>query len=128
MILGIKILVGVMSLPLLGLGIRTILKPKSMTDFFAVEPRGKLGMATLRGTVGGVLLGSALMILMGLWKQDTAWFLATALMMGVIIFGRLISLALDGFETKMLAPIVIESVIVGVMFLGHNKLFRDKLS
>ena len=120
--MAIQILVGVLGLPLVVLGARIMFAPAGMLGELGVEAPGPVGLNTVRGAVGGLLLSSAVMIGLGLALHDTVWFLAVAVVMGVAAFGRLAGVLMDGFDKAVVRPIVIEVVIAGVMVLAHLRL------
>lgn len=117
--LAIKILLGVLCLPLVALGIRSMFKPTGMLDDLAVQANGSAGLNTVRGVVGGLFLASAAMIVLGLATEQTVWLLAVALLMGVAAIGRVVGIAADGYDKAVLRPLVAEVVISAVAVLAH---------
>jgi len=113
----LQVLAGLLCLPLTALGLKSMLKPMSMLDDLAVDPRGAVGLNTIRGMMGGVLLSSAGMIAWGLYSGETVLLLAVAVLMAAIAVGRLLGVALDGFDKAVVRPIVIELVLV-VLLVG----------
>ena len=96
--------------------------PTGMIEQLAVAPRGLHGLNTIRGDIGGYMVGLALLMSAGLWTKNAAFFVATAIVMSTILVGRFAGLALDGFDAAVVPPIVIELVIAGVMVLAHRRL------
>ena len=123
----IKIVIAVLCLPLLALGILSMFNPMGMLDKFAVEPQGIHGLNTIRADIGGLLLGTVIMMAMGLWRNNTTWFLAAAVLMGTVAFGRVVGLAIDGVDTAIVPPLVVELVIVGVTLVAHWRLAPSHL-
>ena len=109
-------LVGLSCLFLAGLGVRTMFAPRSMIDLLAVEPEGAAGLNTLRGFLGGLFVGSAIVLATGLVTGDTTFFLAVATVMSVVVVGRLLGIAVDGFDRKVVFPLVLEAVMVTIFF------------
>jgi hypothetical protein len=118
----IKISVVILCLPLLVLGLGAMFNPMAMLERFAVEPDGIHGLNTLRADIGGLLLGTAVLMLLGVFRNEKTWFLAAAVMMGVVAFGRLVGLAFDGFDPSVVPPLVVELVIVGAVIFAHRRL------
>lgn len=114
------VLIGVLCLPLLALGAKAMFTPMGMVEQLAVEPNGLLGLNTIRGDIGGYMIGIAIMMIVGLWSRNTAFFLATAIMMGAILMGRFTGLALDGFDAAVVPPIMVELVIACAMVVAHK--------
>ena len=122
----IKILVALLSLPLLALGLSAMFNPTGMFETFGLEPQGILGLNTIRADIGGLLLGSAIMMFMGLWRGNTTWFLGVAAMMSTVAFGRLVGFVADGVDTAAAPALVVELVIAGVMLLANRRLDPGK--
>ena len=122
----IRILIALLCLPLLGLGLAAMFNPVGMGPEFAVEPQSIHALNTIRGNLGGLLLSAALITVIGLWCNNTTWFLATAVIMGTVAFGRLIGFVFDGVDMATVPAFVIELVIIGVMVLAYQKLVPEK--
>ena len=68
---GIQILIGLLSVPLLVLGLKTMFDPASMIEKWGMDPLGLTGLNSLRSMFPGILVGSGLMMLIGIWKKNT---------------------------------------------------------
>ena len=117
---GIKVFIGLLCLPLLVLGAKAMFDPTGMIDRLAVVPQSVHGLNTIRGDVGGLMVGSAILMIAGLLTKNTAFFLATAIIMITVLVGRFAGIAFDGFDAALVPVIVIELVITGVMILAHK--------
>jgi len=115
-------LVGLSCLFLVGLGARTMFAPKSMFEILAVEPQGGAGLNTIRGFLGGLFIGSSIVLATGLVTGNTTFFLAVAMTMSVVVIGRCIGIAMDGFEKKVVSPLVAEIVMVAVFIVAYMNL------
>ena len=67
----LRVLVGLSCLFLAGLGARTLFAPKSMLGILAVEPEGPAGLNTIRGFLGGLFVGSSIVLATGLATGST---------------------------------------------------------
>jgi prolipoprotein diacylglyceryltransferase len=123
---GIKVLVLMVCVPLIILGVLAMFVPTSHSELFNLHPKGVFGLNTIRGVIGGLLLGSAFMMIIGVLKNDSTWFLATIVMMAVVIFGRIISIFADGWSNDIIFPLVAETVIIVVLYLAHIKSTQSK--
>ena len=117
----VKGLVVVLSLPLLALGVGSMFSPAFMSGNLAVDPQGIPGLSTIRGDIGGLLLGSAIIMLVGVWRSNTTWFLAAAVMMSAVAFGRLVGFVVDGLDASIVPAFVTEIVITAVMITAHRR-------
>ena len=122
MSLAIKIVVLVLCIPMLILGFGAMFNPAAVLDKFAVVPEGLYGLSTVRGELGGLLLGSVLMVVIGVVRSNTTWFLAVAVLMVTVAVGRLVGFVLDGVATAVLPSLIIELVFAAVMVFAHYKL------
>ena len=118
-------LVGLSCLFLVGLGARTMFAPKSMVEILAVEPEGPAGLNTIRGFLGGLFIGSSIVLATGLATGNTTFFLAVATVMGVVVVGRLVGIAVDGFDKKVVFPLVVELVMVTIFIVAYTQLGPD---
>ncbi len=96
--------------------------PTALVGRMSVEPSGVVGLSTIRGAIGGLLMGSGAMIVVGLVRKNTEWLLAVAVLLGVATLGRIVGLGLDGVAPAAVQATVAEAVIVAVMLLAHRKL------
>ena len=122
----IKILAIIASLPLLVLGAKAMFFPTSMFEMFDLKPQGTFGMNTVRADLGGMLISSAVMIYVGLWKQNTTWFLATILTMSTLLVGRAISFVSDGWTNAAIPAVVVELFVISVLSVAHRTLGAGK--
>ena len=116
----LKIIILLLALPLIALGLKTMIDPVSMTEQFGMSLTGNTGLNSLRSMFPGVLVGSGMMMIIGVWKKNTTWFLAAAVIMLVVAFGRILSFGLDGFDSSSL-PATIFEVVVGMVLIFSNK-------
>ena len=119
---GIKILIIILAIPIIMLGLKTMFDPTSMIDKWGMTPMGNTGLNSLRSMFPGILLGGGSMMIIGVWKNNTTWFLATALIMLVVAFGRILSFSIDGFDAASLAPTLYEVVVAVLLIFSHKKL------
>jgi len=115
-------LVGLSCLFLVGLGAKTMFMPKSMFGILAVESDGAAGLNTIRGFLGGLFIGSSIVLFTGLATGNKTFFLAVAMVMGVVVIGRLVGIALDGFDKKVAFPLVAEMVMVTIFVTAYTQL------
>jgi len=115
-------LVALSCLFLAGLGTRTMFVPRSMVNILAVEPETPAGLNTVRGFLGGLFIGSSIVLATGLVTGNRTFFLAVAMIMSVVIVGRLVGIAVDGFDKKVIVPLVAEMVMVTIFVGAYTQL------
>jgi len=115
-------LVGLSSLFLLALGTRTMFAPKAMINILAIEPEGPPGLNTIRGFLGGLFIGSSIVLATGLVTGNTTFYLAVAMTMSVVVAGRWFGIAFDGFDKKVVFPLVAEMAMVTIFIVAYMQL------
>lgn len=80
---------------------------------------GAIGQANIRADVGGIFLAIGLLSLIAAWKQSRQWALAAIIVVGSALFGRFVSIALDGYSERVMQPIAIEAIVVAVLLGGY---------
>ena len=80
---------------------------------------GTPGPSEVRSVLGGFFFASVAMLIIGLAADETLWFLAVAVLMAAAALGRLVGIASDGFDIKVLPPLVIEIVFGGLLLVAH---------
>ena len=116
----LQILIITLALQILFLGLETMFDPISVVEKWGISPIGNTGLNSLRSMFPGVLIGSGLMMIIGVWQKNTTWFLAAALIILVVAFGRIFSFGIDGFDSSSL-PAMIFEIVVGILLLYSNK-------
>ena len=120
--LTLQILVGLATVMLLGLGTMSMFAPRRMVKNFAIEPIGIAGLSTIRSVIGGLFIASVAMLTFGLATGQTLGFIAVALLLGVVAFGRIVGIVTDGFDKAVVPPLVVELVIIAVLLSAHTQL------
>lgn len=114
-----QILVGLAGAFLLGLGLMSMFAPKRMVTNFAVEPIGAAGLSSIRSVFGGLFLACVALLAFGLLTGQTQAFVAVAIVMGAVAFGRIIGIVADGVDKSVIPPLVVELAIAGVLVTAY---------
>ncbi|MCZ6710311.1 MAG: DUF4345 family protein [Gammaproteobacteria bacterium] len=122
--IAIKVVVALFAVLFVVLGAGVMLDPSSAPAQFGVESLGLVGSSTLRGDLGGMFIGAALMLAWGLLSGRTTLFLAVAVLMGSIAFGRTIGFFVDGANGQVIMPFVVELVMVVILVFAHLRLAK----
>ena len=117
--LATQIIVGVLAVPLAGLGVRSMFMPTNMGDAVGLTPVGTPGLSEIRSVLGGFFLACVTMLIIGLATDETLWFLAVAILMAAAAIGRLVGIATDGFDKAVLPPLIIEIVLGAILLAAH---------
>ena len=115
-------LVGVVGVLALLLAARIWLGPAQPAAQLGLEAIGGLGLATLRADVGGFFAAGGLFAVMAAIRNDGRLLTPTLALLALALTGRVITVALNGFEPQMLPPMVIEAVLVAILLLARRRL------
>lgn len=86
-----------------------------------------VGLSNIRGTVGGLRLSIISMAFIGAFYKRPDLLVGAAITVGVVSFGRFISLATDGWEPISFATAAGEVLIVlSLLYLRKNSLATSK--
>ena len=115
----IECLIGLSCLFLISLGTKTMFTPKSMFEILAIKPEGATGLNTIRGFLGGLFIGSSIVLATGLITGNPIFYLTIAIIMGLVVTGRLIGIIIDNFNKKILFPLIAEIVMVTIFIIAY---------
>lgn len=116
--LTLKILAILLTLIFFALGLSAFLDPATALEgpAFAWSPDGIAGLSAGRGILGGQYLALGLVAVYALVKSEFRLLYVPALSEFMIVTGRLVSLGIDGYDQRMLIPLIVEIIIAAGMF------------
>lgn len=103
------VLIGLFFL-LIGLGF--VAFPDTLAAAFHVQPAYVQGLNTFRGDMGALFLGMSFFCFLGTMSRGSRWLAVPVFFLLLIIGGRLISLAMDGFSAIGLQTMIFETVLI----------------
>jgi hypothetical protein len=115
-----RILVGLLGLFNFAIGLAFLLAPAEPAAAFFLQPLGTQGMATLRADFPGFFIGAATFALIGAWRAEGAPLNVPLLMLAIALFGRCVSLMMDGMAPTAVQPMVAEAVMIGILLLAKR--------
>ena len=98
--------------------------PAHAASRLGVGPLSPLGTATLRGDFFAFFAVGGLLSIAGAVRNDAAWLLAPLLLIALTLAGRLITIAVIGFDPAMGPPMAVEAVMAVLLLLGRRTLGR----
>jgi hypothetical protein len=122
MTLGLKILCGLYAALMGWFGVRWWFAFDGITEEWAVQSLSVLGTNNLTADMGSLFLGSAIMIALGLRAGQSAWLLATALLMAIAAGGRLVAYATAGYAPESLAALIFEVLSCALLVATHKRM------
>jgi len=118
----IRLAIAAQALLMLFIGAMFVLRPVEIAGQFALQPISPLGHATLRADMFGFFVSGALFALFAAIKGIRWPLLVPILMMACAIFGRLVSIAVDGVVPGGLPPLLTEIVMLAILGTGYRTL------
>ena len=110
--------IGLVGLFNLAIGLGFLFAPAKLALAFFLLPLGSQGLATIRADFPGFFIGVAVFALVGAWTGQARPLLVPMLILGLALFGRLVSLAVDGMAPTAPPPMIAEAVMLTILFLG----------
>lgn len=117
----LNILVILAAFMLAGLGVMSMFAPKRMVTNFAINPEGTAGLSTIRSVIGGLFLSCVTLLVIGLTTGQTLGYVAVAILMSVVAFGRIVGILADGFDKAVLPPLVVELILILVLVTAYTQ-------
>jgi hypothetical protein len=122
----LRLVIGLIGVFNIAIGLGFLLAPEKLAQAFFIEPMGIQGMATLRADFPGFFIGAAVFALVGAWSGQARPLLVPMLMLGLALFGRFVSLAIDGMAPTAIQPMVAEAVMITVLLLGWRNFDKPR--
>lgn len=110
-----RVLVTVYGVLFAAVGLGFWIAPAVLAQRFNIEGLGISGLSTIRADLGGLFLTLSALCFVGLMTKRRSMLIAAALMLTVIVIGRLIGWAASGELTGLAGMLVVEIVGVGVL-------------
>lgn len=119
---GLRLIVGVIGVLALLVAARLWVGPEAPAAAMGLKADGLLGLATLRADVGGFFAAGGLFALAGAIRGEGRLLTPPALLLGLALAGRLVTVAMDGYAPAMLPPMIVEAVLVAILLLARRRL------
>ncbi|MEJ2089746.1 MAG: DUF4345 family protein [Gammaproteobacteria bacterium] len=121
--MSLRIIVVLIGLLFAFMGLNLMFNPLGGAEGMGLTPIGELGLNTLRADLGGMFLAGTVLLVLALIQRRAEWFLAVAVLMAVIAFGRVVGFVLDGNPSDAtLTALGFEIVIMAVLIFAGRKL------
>lgn len=122
----IRMAVAAVGLLNIGLGLAFLFRPEWMAAQFYLTPIGSQGLATIRADFPGFFLTGGAFALWGAWMRYAEELRVPIMLLGIALFGRFVSLILDGVGPSALPPMILEAVMIGVLVAGMRSFGRRR--
>lgn len=118
----VRALVGVAGVLALLVGLGFWLRPDSLAAEFGIGVQGALGYSALRADFGALFAATGILSIAAAAKNSARLLTAPLLLIGIGFCGRLVSIALSGYEASMLQPMIVEVVLITLFATGRKAL------
>jgi hypothetical protein len=118
----LRALVGVIGVLALLVAARLWIGPEAPAAALGLKADGLLGLATLRADVGGFFAAGGLFALAGAIRGEGRLLTPPAVLLGLALTGRILTVAVDGYAAPMLPPMIIEFVLVAILLIARRRL------
>jgi hypothetical protein len=118
----LRLVVGVIGVLALLVAARLWIGPEAPAAALGLKAEGLLGLATLRADVGGFFAAGGLFALAGAIRGEGRLLTPPAVLLGLALAGRLLTVVIDGYTAAMLPPMVVEAVLVAILLLARRRL------
>lgn len=81
---------------------------------------GDIGRANVRADVGGLFLGISALTLFAAIRQHQGAILAAALLLVATLFGRFVSIAIDGYSAPVAPPMIVEAILIAILLFIYR--------
>ncbi len=116
-----RAVIGLVGLFNVTIGLAFLVVPQKLAAAFFLSPIGSQGMATLRADFPGFFIGASVFALVGAWRGEARPLLVPLLMLGIALFGRVISILVDGMAPTAIQPMTVEAVMIGLLLLAYRR-------
>ena len=118
----LRALVGVIGVLALLVAARLWIGPEAPAAALGLKADGLLGLATLRADVGGFFAAGGLFALAAAIRGEGRLLTPPAVLLGLALTGRILTVAVDGYAAPMLPPMIIEFVLVAILLIARRRL------
>jgi hypothetical protein len=118
----LRALVGMIGVLALLVAARLWIGPEAPAAALGLKADGLLGLATLRADVGGFFAAGGLFALAGAIRGEGRLLTPPAVLLGLALTGRILTVAVDGYAAPMLPPMIIEFVLVAILLIARRRL------
>ena len=121
-----RILAGVACLAVLWSGVVIMVNPTALLPGLALTPDGIAGLSNLRGLLGGAQVTFGILLAIGALKVRKEPVFVAAMYFGAVVIGRLLGLALDGYDEFSVRATVFAVVLFGICLSSFYLLRRSE--
>ena len=124
MILVLRVLLGIAGVLALVIALGFWFDTDTFAARFGLAAREALGYSSLRADLGALFGATGILALAAAVRNNARLLTAPLLLIGIGFCGRLLTIALSGYEATMLQPMIVEVVLISLFAAGRNLLAK----
>ena len=117
-----RVMVGLVGLLAVLGAVQVWVAPAAFAGRLGLSAADSLGLATLRADLGGFFGVAGALALAAALRDRRSFLVAPLIALAIALVGRLVTLAIAGYSPNMLAPIIVEAVLLAILALGRRGL------
>jgi len=117
-----RVMVGLVGLLAVLGAVQVWVSPAAFAGRLGLSAADSLGLATLRADLGGFFGVAGALALAAALRDRRSLLIAPLIALAIALVGRLVTLAIAGYSPNMLAPIIVEAVLLAILALGRRGL------
>lgn len=121
----VRALVGIAGVLALLVALGFWFRPDQLAGEFGVSVQSALGYSTLRADFGALFGATGILALAAAVRNSARLVTAPLLLIGIGLCGRLLSIALSGYEPSMMQPMIVEVVLITLFATGRKVLGQN---
>lgn len=125
MTLVLRVLLGVAGLLALVVALGFWFDPDTAAGRFGLAAQGALGYSSLRADLGAMFAGVGILVIAAAVRNSARLLTAPLLLIGIGFAGRLLTIALSGYDATMLQPMIVEIVLITLFATGRRALAQS---
>jgi hypothetical protein len=118
----LRVVIGLFGILFIALAAGFLLDPTQVASRLGIGPLGPLGLATLRGDFFAFFGAGGILSIIGVVRKDARFLTVPLLMIAMTLAGRLVTVAVSGFDAAMEPPMLVEAFGVLLLVLGRRSL------
>jgi hypothetical protein len=101
------------------IALNLIADPVTVAGQLGFSPIGDLGLASIRGDVGGLFAGAGVFMLWAAWSGDRMYLVPPIVFVAIALAARTFSLVMTGFAPELVPPMVVEGLTIALLIAAH---------
>ena len=115
----LRILIAFVGLLALGATLLAWFRPESFAGDLGLATAGEIGRATIRSDLGGFFGASSVFAILAAVHGRSQYTRAALLLLGFAVVGRLVNIAVAGWNPAYAAPLLIEAAVIAIFVLAY---------